>query len=207
VGPVGKHLSLDEGCGRWNPVKIACAKRRSAIGLSNSPTPKALTPCWQWLHSNGESWRKEQPNGKRPIGHLCRKRYVRTSAGAVPLKSSNVGRRRSAHVDNVGQSLLAFWSLAIAAPGRDLSIAAAHVDNSIEIRAMPYQSHPWRISRSHVGVLDAACCRPASLLYSSRFEKPYGKYAMSDVRLKGINFLPAVLAARRRAKSGPRSAT
>jgi hypothetical protein len=33
-----------------------------------------------------------------------------------------------------------FGPLAIATPGRDLSIAAVHVDDSIEIRAMPYQA-------------------------------------------------------------------
>jgi hypothetical protein len=62
-------------------MKIACTKRRSAIGLPSSPTPKVLAPCWPWLRSSGASWRKEQPNDKSPIGHLCRKRYVRTNAG------------------------------------------------------------------------------------------------------------------------------
>ena len=71
---------LGWGCGRWNPVKIACTKRRSAIGLPNSPTPKVPAPCWPWPRFNGESWRKWRPNDKSPIGHLCRKRYVRTSA-------------------------------------------------------------------------------------------------------------------------------
>src|SRR5882757_1985188 len=59
-------------------------------------------------------------------------------ARGAPLKSSNVGCRRSAPADLVGRSHLAF-SLAIAAPGRDLSIAA-HIDDSIEIRAMPYHA-------------------------------------------------------------------
>jgi hypothetical protein len=61
-------------------VKIACTKRRSAIGLPNLPTPKLLAPCWPSLRSSGESWRKRRPNDKSPIGHFCRKRYARTSA-------------------------------------------------------------------------------------------------------------------------------
>ena len=107
----------------WKPVKIACVRRQSAIGLPHSQTPKVPATCWPWLRFNGESWRKRRPNDKSPIGHLCRKRYVRTSTGQP----------------NVGRSLLALGPLAVAASGRDLSIAA-HVDDSIEIRAMPYHA-------------------------------------------------------------------
>jgi DNA-binding response OmpR family regulator len=62
-------------------LEVCGAKRQSAIGLPNSQTPKILARCWSWLRSNGVSSRKRQRNGKRPIGHLRRKRYVRTSAG------------------------------------------------------------------------------------------------------------------------------
>jgi hypothetical protein len=49
-------------------------------------------------------------------------------AGDLPLLTTSASR------------FSPFGPLAIAAPGRDLSIAAAHVDDSIEIRAMPYQA-------------------------------------------------------------------
>ena len=65
-----------KGQGRYRPEAGAhgiredcCAKRRSAIGLPNSQTPKALAHCWQWLRSNGESWRINQLNGKAVLGH------------------------------------------------------------------------------------------------------------------------------------------
>ena len=60
--------------GTWNPVKIACAKRQSAIDWPVSPTPALLVPCWAWLRSNGESWRKRQRNGRRPASLGRRKR-------------------------------------------------------------------------------------------------------------------------------------
>jgi hypothetical protein len=103
-------------------------------------------------------------------------------AGAdLPLLTTSAGR------------FSPFGPLAIAAPARDLSIAA-HVDDSIEIRAMPYHA----ILGEFLGFMLGSWMRraagqqaffiPASLLYGSRFEKPYGKYAMSDVRLYYARF-------------------
>jgi hypothetical protein len=76
---------------------------------------------------------------KAPLG-ICVGSDTSELARAAPLESSNaLGSRRSATADNVGRSLLALGPLAIAASGRDLSIAA-HVDDSIEICAMPYHA-------------------------------------------------------------------
>jgi hypothetical protein len=49
-------------------------------------------------------------------------------AADLPLLTTSAGR------------FSPFGPLAIAVPGRDLSIAAVHVDDSIEIRAMPHQA-------------------------------------------------------------------
>ena len=49
--------------------------------LANLANTRALAPCWRWLRSNGANSRIKPPNGKRPIGHRCRKRSVQTSAG------------------------------------------------------------------------------------------------------------------------------
>ena len=119
------------GWGRWYPMKSASAKLRSAIGLPNSRTPTVLAPCWPWLRSSGASWRKKQPNDKSPLGHLWRKRYVRLAAGATRVVGTLAGADPA---DNGGRHFSP-CPLVIAAPGRDLSIAA-HVDDSIEIRAM-----------------------------------------------------------------------
>jgi hypothetical protein len=82
-------------------VKIVCVKRPSAIGLPNSRTPKVLAPCWPWLRSNGESWRKEQPTGKNLIGPGCRKQYGRTSAQAEPGKGPETHQKSD--FDSAGQ--------------------------------------------------------------------------------------------------------
>jgi len=39
---VAKGRHRPEAGGSWNPVKIACAKRRNAIGLPNSQIPRVL---------------------------------------------------------------------------------------------------------------------------------------------------------------------
>jgi hypothetical protein len=46
----------------------------------------------------------------------------------------------TAPADNPAGRFSPFNPLAIAAPGRDLSVATVHVDDSIEIRATPYQA-------------------------------------------------------------------
>jgi hypothetical protein len=63
--------------------------------LPNSRTPKLLAPCWPLLRSNGESSRKRQRNVKSTIGHLRRKRYVRTSAREPRFDSARQRQRRA----------------------------------------------------------------------------------------------------------------
>jgi len=77
VGAVGKHL-LGQGV-RHMESREDCLHEASECDrlCQTRETPKLLAPCWPWLRSNGESWRKRQRNGKSVPGHWCRKRKYR----------------------------------------------------------------------------------------------------------------------------------